>query len=64
MPKDNFTNLGLGSNEMFSVSWRSTFSLIYVKQDSDLNLDLIHPAIAKTCLCVSGSMDDNHSAGK
>ena len=24
MPKDNFTNLGLGSNEMFSVSFYLT----------------------------------------
>ena len=28
MPKDNFTNLGLGSNEMFSVSCTFLFGLI------------------------------------
>ena len=37
MPKDNFTNLGLGSNEMFSVSHGSTFSLLYRYMSSLIN---------------------------
>lgn len=33
MPKDNFTNLGLGSNEMFSVSNTDQHSTPYAKTD-------------------------------